>query len=104
MHVQLSKALVALFPASLLVFGSVMLWFREKTLYVFMQLLGAGCIIVVVLTHVCEALNLFPSMHWGLEHSVGHYTDLGAAVAGFTLFPLGYLLHALIATKNPGNS
>jgi hypothetical protein len=31
----------------------------------------------------------------GLEHSAGHYLDLSAAVLGFTLFPLGYLLHAL---------
>lgn len=28
---------------------------------------------MVVVTHICEALHLFPSMHWGLKHSAGHY-------------------------------
>ena len=28
---------------------------------------------IVVLTHVAEALHLFPSMRWGDEQSVGHY-------------------------------
>jgi hypothetical protein len=30
-----------------------------------MQLFGAACLLVVVLTHVCEAFGLFPSMRWG---------------------------------------
>jgi hypothetical protein len=34
-------------------------------------------------------------MHWGLEHSVGHYIDLLAAIGGLSLFPIGYLLGAL---------
>jgi len=34
-------------------------------------------------------------MQWGSNHSVGHYLDLGSAVLGLTLFPIGYLLHAL---------
>jgi hypothetical protein len=50
---------------------------------------------VVVLAHVSEALRLFPWMHWGLEHSAGHYLDLSGAVLGLTLFPTGYLLHSL---------
>jgi hypothetical protein len=39
---------------------------REKTVWSLMQLFGAGSLMVVVLTHVAEALQLFPSMHWGL--------------------------------------
>jgi hypothetical protein len=81
MNGPLFKATVAFFPASLLLSGSAILWFRGKTLYGFMQLFGAGCMVMVVLTHVCEALNLFPSMHWGLEHSAGHYIDLAVAVS-----------------------
>jgi hypothetical protein len=50
---------------------------------------------VVALTHVCEALQLFPGMKWGLEHSTGHYLDLSSAVLGVTLFPIGYFLDAL---------
>ena len=97
MNAALIKALIALIPAGLLLFGSAVVFFRRKTLPPLMQLVGAGCIVVVVLTHVCEALQLFPYMHWGLEHSAGHYVDLVGAVLGLTLFPAGYLLHALFS-------
>jgi len=95
MNVPFYKALVALLPVSLLLSGSAIMWLRGKTLYQFIQLLGAGCLVLVVLTHVCEALHLLPGMHWGLEHSAGHDLDLAAAVLGITLFPVGYLLQAL---------
>jgi hypothetical protein len=88
-------ALAALVPACMLFAGSAVLFFRGKTVCSFLQLLGAGCLVVVVLAHVSEALSLFPWMHWGLEHSAGHYVDLGSAVLGLTFFPVGYLLHAL---------
>jgi hypothetical protein len=89
------KALVALVPAGMLFAGSVVLFVRAKTVSCFLQLLGAACLVMVVLTHVSEALHLFPWMHWGLEHSAGHYLDFWSAVLGLTLFPVGYLLHAL---------
>jgi hypothetical protein len=95
MSVTLLKALVALVPASMLFSGSVVLFFKGKTLWSLLQLLGAGCLVVVSLTHVSEALRLFPWMHWGLEDSVGHNLDFGSAVLGLTLFPVGYLFHAL---------
>ena len=82
-------------PACLLFSGSVVLFSKEKALGSFLQLLGAGSLMVVVVTHVFEALRLFPWMHWGVQHSVGHYVDLWSAVLGLTLFPLGYLLNAL---------
>lgn len=44
--------------------------------------LGAGSLLVMVLTHVAEALNLFPAMGWGRRHSVGHYLDLLSVYAG----------------------
>ena len=31
------------------------------------QLLGAGCLIAVVLTRISEAFHWFPWMHWGLR-------------------------------------
>ncbi len=95
MNATLAKALVARVPAGILFVGAVLLFLREKILGSFLQLLGAGCLVVVVLAHIAEALHLFPWMHWGEAHSVGHYLDLGSAVLGLTLFPMGYLLHAL---------
>lgn len=95
------KALIALVPASMLLSGSAVLFFREKTVYSFLQLLGAASLVVVVLTHVFEALHLFPWMHWGLEHSVGHYLDLWSAVLGLVLFPVGYLLRSLTEHRAP---
>ena len=95
MNHLLLKALIALVPTCMLFFGSVILFVRGKTVPSFLQLLGTGCLSLVVLTHVAEALRLFPGMGWGLEHSAGHYVDLSSAVLAFTLFPTGYLLDAL---------
>jgi hypothetical protein len=95
MSVTLLKALVALVPASMLFSGSIVLFLKGKTLWSLLQLLGAGCLVVVALTHVSEALRLLPWMHWGLEDSAGHYLDLWSAILGFTLFPVGYFFHAL---------
>jgi hypothetical protein len=91
----MNAAIIALIPVSILFSGSIVLFFREKTVCSFLQLLGAGCLIVVALTHVFEAFRVFPWMHWGREHSVGHHLDFWSAVLGLTLFPIGYLLHAL---------
>jgi hypothetical protein len=93
MNVTLVTALVALAPVCMLVFGSAVMFFREKGVPLFLQLFGPGCLMVVVLAHLCEALHLFPWMRWGDEHSLGHYLDFGSAILGFILFPLGYLLH-----------
>src|SRR6266436_9313000 len=102
MNVTLLKALVALLPACMLFSGSVVLFFRGKTVCSFLQLLGAGCLVLVVLTHISEALHLFPWMHWGVEHSAGHYLDFWSAVLGLTLFPVGYLIHALRGIDSVG--
>jgi hypothetical protein len=95
MNITLLKALVAMVPICILFLGSVALFFRGKTLGSSLQLLGAGCLVLVVLTHLCEALHIFPWMHWGDEHSVGHYLDLASAALGLTSFPVGYLIHPL---------
>jgi len=94
------RALVALVPACMLFSGAVVLSLRGKTGYAFLQLLGAGCLVVVVLTHVSEALHVFPWMHWGVEQSAGHYLDVWSAVLALTLFPIGYLLYALNVKPN----
>ena len=95
MNVTLLKALVAVAPASMLLSGSAILFSRNRAVGSLLQLLGASCLVLVVLTHVFEALHLFPWMHGGLTDSVGHYVDFGSAVLGLTLFLIGYLLDAL---------
>ena len=82
-------------PACVLFSGSVILFFKGKNVFSLLQLIGAGCLMVVVLTHVSEELHLLPWMRWGLQHSVGHYIDFSSAVLGLTLFPVGYLLDSL---------
>ena|SRR5579871_2012197 len=96
MQVTLLRAVVALVPAVALLAGSGVLFSRQKGLSAFLQLIGAAGIVAVVLSHVCEALQLFPAMGWGQERSIGHYLDLSGAIVGITLFPGGYLLHALM--------
>jgi hypothetical protein len=98
MDVTLLKGLVALVPVCALFSGSAVLFFKGKTVCSFLQLFGAACLVVVALAHICETLHLFPWMHWGSEHSVGHYLDFGSAVLSLTLFPVGYLFDALTRT------
>jgi uncharacterized membrane protein len=71
------------------------LFANEKTAWSFLQLLGAGFLIVVVFTHIAEAFRLFPWMGWGLPNSVGHYIDLISAAVGLILLPAGYLSRML---------
>jgi hypothetical protein len=94
MNVTLLKALIALVPSSMLLFGSAVLFSRRRAVSTFLQLLGAGALVFVVLVHISEGTSLFPWMNWGLEDSVGHYLDLGGAILALTSFPLGYLLCA----------
>jgi hypothetical protein len=79
--------------ASLIFSGAVISFRRDKTVWSFVQLVGAGCFVIVGLCHVCEALHLFPWMRWGLKHSAGHYLDFWSCVLGLTLFPAGYFFH-----------
>jgi hypothetical protein len=95
MNMTLVRALAALVPAYMLFTGSVALFNRRHWLSVLLQILGTSGMFLVVLTHICQALNWFPELQWGTEHSVGHYLDLSAAIAAVTLFPVGYLLYAV---------
>jgi len=92
MNVTLLKALVGLVPTSILFSYSAVLFLWRKTADSLLQLLGAACLVIVVLTHVAEALRWLPWMGWGSPNSVGHYLDLYSAVLGLTLFLIGYLL------------
>jgi hypothetical protein len=65
-----------------------------------LQIFGAACLVVVMLTHIAERFDLFPGMGWGLPHSLGHYLDLVSAILGCILLPLGFLGNALAHRKN----
>jgi len=95
MNPTFAKAIAALVPTGMLLVGSTLQFSRQKGVAAVLQLIGATCLTVVVIAHLCEALGWFPWMHWGLEHSVGHYIDLVAAIGGLALFPIGYLFGAL---------
>ena len=62
-------------------------------------LFGLACLLIVVLTHVAEAVHIFPAMGWGLPNSVGHYLDLVSAILGVTLLLLGFITRALTRAK-----
>lgn len=99
MHIALLKSLVALVPALMLLFGSLLLHAKARTLPSFAQVAGAACLLLVVLTHLCEALSLLPAMRWGADDSIGHYLDISAAVLGVILFTAGYLAHAFARNR-----
>ena len=52
---------------------------------------GIVCLVIVVLTHIAEMLNVFPGMGWGLPDSPGHYLDLVSAVLGWMLLIVGII-------------
>src|SRR5438046_723304 len=91
MNITLFKAFTALVLFAALCSWSILSFFRRKTLWHGIQALGSGCLMVVVLTHIFEAVGLFPSMQWGSPNSAGHYLDLSSAILGLVLFPIGYL-------------
>jgi ABC-type antimicrobial peptide transport system permease subunit len=92
----MKAALVAIgIPVFALLCGSVLLFAKEKSISSFLQVVGAGSLVIVVVTHICETLGLFAWMHWGLKSSVAHYLDFWSAALGLTLFCGGYLFHSL---------
>ena len=82
-------------PVFALLSGSVLSFAKEKSIWSFLQVVGAGCLVIVVLTYMCEALGVLPWMHWGVKSSGGHYLDFWSAAVGLTLFSRGYLFHSL---------
>jgi hypothetical protein len=89
------KAAIASPPALLVLIGSVVLFAKTYSMAAFLQLVGAGCLVLVVLAHICEAFGFLPWMGWGVADSVGHYIDLGSAILALTLFPIGFVWLAL---------
>ena len=88
----LVRALVASVPVFLLLVYSVAVLVTHQTLSSVLQLVGATCLAVMVLTHFAEALHLLAAMRWGEPDSVGHYVDLSSAVLGVTLTAIAFIL------------
>jgi len=79
-----------------ILFVAIIGFANEKSVWRFLQLLGAVCLLMMVLVHIAEAFHLFPEMNWGRNNSSGHYLDLFSAILGLILLPLGYLLQVLM--------
>ncbi len=86
------RVLIALVFVLTLDAWSAAVFVRTRTVGSVLQLLGATCLLTVVLTHVAEAAGIFPFMHWAARHSAGHYVDLCSAILGITLFSVGILM------------
>lgn len=80
--------------------GSAWRFARKRTAWRFQQLLGAGCLGMVVLTHISENFHFFPEMGWGRPNSAGHYLDLTCAILGLFLLLSGYIFEASFDRKN----
>jgi hypothetical protein len=86
-------------PVAALLCGSGVLFHKERTVWSFLQLAGAACLMLMVLCHAFEAFQLLTLMRWGDPDSAGHYLDLASAAIGLTTFPVGYLAYALSARR-----
>jgi hypothetical protein len=61
----------------------------------FLTLAGCACLMIVLLTHVAEALHALPGMGWGQPDSLGHYLDLLSAIIGVGFLMLAGILRLL---------
>ncbi len=95
------RILVALILALVLVAGALILWIRSRRISALVQLVGAGALLLVALTHLAESAHVLSFMGWGRPDTVGHYLDLASAAVGAVLFPGGYLAHALVSQRKP---
>jgi len=94
MNPTLVKTAIALIPAVTLVVYSATLLARKHSVAAGLQLSGAVLLLVVVLTHIAEALRVFRSMGWGQPDSAGHNIDLASATLGGILLVLAFAIHA----------
>jgi hypothetical protein len=85
--------LVFVFTILLLFAGSIIVVIRRKTFCTLLQTLGTACLMMVLLTNIAEV-----SSGWRLPNLVGYFLDFWGIVLGLTLFPVGYLCHALRKT------
>jgi hypothetical protein len=85
-------------PISLLFILAARRFATAPTVTPALTVLGAGSLVVMVLTHIAEALNLFPTMGWGQRHSIGDYLDLVSVYAGIAFLAAAALCPLLRKT------
>ena len=90
-----TKAIAALVPTGMLLVGSALRFSRRKSTAAIFQLIGAACLMVVIIAHVCEALNWFPWMHWALSTASGTMSISWPRLAGCRYFQLAICLERL---------
>jgi hypothetical protein len=101
----LSKAILAGSVVIILIAYAITVLRRTKQLWSGLLFLGAVLFMIAVLTHVAEALHLWPSMRWGEPASPGHHLDLASAVLGLVLVVVGCVLGLVDRfTGNPARS
>jgi hypothetical protein len=90
--------------AVVLILGFVVLLlvFMRKGVGRLLLVFGATSLGLAALTHVCEALHLFPAMGWGLPRSPGHYLDLDSTLMGLALLTAGFLVAVRRRTASVG--
>jgi len=103
MRSTLIRALVLAAPICGLVGWSVVLVVRQRSVFTILQFVGAGCLFVTVLAHVCEGLGILPFMGWGRRDSVGHYLDLSKHLSRHN-FGRGWMVGARASTTTPVNT
>jgi len=94
-NLALLKALAGLILIGVLCASSTLTHRKKRSWSSAFQLAGACLLLVVVASHVCEALQLLPWMDWGATNSAGHYLDLVSAISGLTLLSFGLLLRVI---------
>ena len=82
MTATLARALLIGAPILLLLVLSFLRFVRTPALTAAFPMLGAACLLVMVVSHVAEAQHFFPSMGWGERHSPGHYVDMTSTWLG----------------------
>ena len=94
-NLTLLKALAGLILIGVLCASSTLTHRKKRSWSSAFQLAGGCFLLVVVASHICEALQLLAWMDWGAANSVGHYLDLVSAIAGVTLLSFGLFLRAV---------
>jgi hypothetical protein len=96
---MLTRLIAISIPVCLALVFSLRALMKKRSLGSLVQLIGAVCLVIVVLAHMAEAFHLFPQMGWGFPNSPGHYLDLSSAIIGISLFTFGCVLRCCARQK-----